>query len=89
MKKVLGSMSKFIFGGFAIAVEMDPRDLRPEVVEAFARLGVNRASIGVPGFAVAELIAPQNGRLPTVTVDSPELPRVRVSGRQASPPSTG
>lgn len=30
-----------------IAVEMDPRDLRPEVVEAFARLGVNRASIGV------------------------------------------
>ena len=30
-----------------IAVEMDPRDLQRDVVQAFARLGVTRASLGV------------------------------------------
>ena len=30
-----------------IAVEIDPRDLKPETVEAFAAAGLNRASIGV------------------------------------------
>lgn len=32
------------------AVEVDPRTLTPEIVRAFARAGVNRASIGVQSF---------------------------------------
>ncbi|TYO88193.1 oxygen-independent coproporphyrinogen III oxidase [Oceanicella actignis] len=33
-----------------IAVEIDPRDMTPERLDAFARIGLNRASIGVQDF---------------------------------------
>lgn len=33
--------------GAEVAVEIDPRDLAPDVIEAFAEIGVNRASIGL------------------------------------------
>jgi oxygen-independent coproporphyrinogen-3 oxidase len=33
-----------------IAVELDPRDIRPETAETLARAGINRASLGVQDF---------------------------------------
>lgn len=48
----------FAFDGNAeIAVEVDPRALGREVVEAFAQAGVNRASVGVQSFDPAVQLA--------------------------------